>query len=169
MFSIGEYVVYGSTGVCKIQSIEAKDVCGCEKDYYVLKPEYTIGSTVYAPVQNTPVAMRQLLSAEEAMALIDSIPEMDELSLAKDRQELSQMYHSVLKSTDCTRLAQLVLTLYRKHRKATASKRGYSAAEKDIFNTAERVLLGELSVSLAVPIETVNTYIQQRIGKPIAS
>ena len=40
MFEIGEYIVYGVKGVCRIEDITHIDISGADKDrlYYVLAP-----------------------------------------------------------------------------------------------------------------------------------
>ncbi len=42
LFSVNDYVVYGSEGVCRVESIGKKDITGLdkEKEYYTLVPVY---------------------------------------------------------------------------------------------------------------------------------
>ena len=46
MFSKNEYIIYGSTGVCKIIDIVKKKFgFNKEREYYILKPAYDTNST----------------------------------------------------------------------------------------------------------------------------
>ncbi len=52
MFSVEDYVVCGNKGVCKVDRIATLDITGVDKneEYYILKPVYHTGSTVYISV-----------------------------------------------------------------------------------------------------------------------
>ena len=47
MFQVGDFIVYGSTGVCEVESIGTLDIPGMSKDrvYYTLRPCYEQRST----------------------------------------------------------------------------------------------------------------------------
>lgn len=50
MFSKGEKIVYGSTGVCVIEDICEKELIRNQKKlYYILKPLFQQNNTIYAP------------------------------------------------------------------------------------------------------------------------
>ncbi|MFR7993718.1 MAG: CarD family transcriptional regulator [Clostridium sp.] len=71
MFSKNEYVVYGSTGVCKIIDIVTKKIGNTkERLYYLLKPEYETNSIIYAPIDNNSVVMRKIITKDEIYELI---------------------------------------------------------------------------------------------------
>ncbi|MGN0709116.1 MAG: CarD family transcriptional regulator, partial [Anaerovoracaceae bacterium] len=76
MFSIGDLIVYGGTGVCRVENITKPNFNEFDRDelYYVLQPLYQTG-TIYAPVDNDKVFMRKVITKERANELIDMIPE----------------------------------------------------------------------------------------------
>ena len=65
MYQIGQYIIYGSTGVCKVESLVEKSPHGL---YYVLKPLYESG-TIYTPAEHPKVFMRPVISRDEAEAV----------------------------------------------------------------------------------------------------
>ena len=67
MFQPGELVVYGTTGVCRVESITRPNLTGADrnKSYYLLKPLQQDG-VIYTPVENPKVSIRSLISREEA-------------------------------------------------------------------------------------------------------
>ena len=75
MFQAGELLVYGSTGVCRVEEITELDhtVRDRGRRYYVLKPLWQDG-VIYAPVDSEKVPMRPVMSREEADTLIDRMP-----------------------------------------------------------------------------------------------
>ena len=72
MFEIGEYIVYGVKGVCRIEDITHIDISGADKDrlYYVLAPVGDGSGRIYAPTDNQKITMRKVISREEADQLI---------------------------------------------------------------------------------------------------
>lgn len=62
MFEIGEYIIYGSTGVCEIVDITTMNIEGIPKDkeYYILHPFGKKGSKIYTPVDNEKTTMRKI-------------------------------------------------------------------------------------------------------------
>ena len=84
MFEIGQYIIYGSTGVCEIEDIRDERISGEKKSYYILKPVYISGSKIYAPVGVSEVRMRALITKDEAMALIDSMPDEETIWIEDD-------------------------------------------------------------------------------------
>ena len=72
MFAVGDLVVYGGEGVCRVESIGPSGLRydGGDKTYYHLAPLYRSG-TVMTPV-DTAVMMRPIISRDRAMELIAS-------------------------------------------------------------------------------------------------
>ncbi|MFR3288834.1 MAG: CarD family transcriptional regulator [Lachnospiraceae bacterium] len=76
MYQVGELIVYGGTGVCRVEAVETPQQRGPEagRQYYLLKPLYQDG-TIRIPV-DSKVFMRPVISRQEAEALLDAIPGM---------------------------------------------------------------------------------------------
>lgn len=163
MFSVGDKIVYGSMGVCTIESIGIPDMPGATRECYVLKPHYVANSKVYAPVETSKVRMRHLLTAQQVQELIDGMPKMEALAPGEDRQELYNTCREAIKSADSTLLARLLKTLYDRRTKIVAQRKIVPSAEKEFFDTAEKVLYGEIADALQMPIAKVETYISGRL------
>ena len=73
MFKIGDYVICSNKGVCVVENITTLNISGVDKEreYYILKPLYVGGSTVYVPVDSPRESMRKVLKKEEAEKLIE--------------------------------------------------------------------------------------------------
>ena len=89
MYQTGDLLIYGSTGVCRVLSIDRRQdyVDGIKQDklYYQLKPLHQ-GGVIYTPVDNSKVVMRPVISREEAEALIDTIPTLQPM-VCKEAQK----------------------------------------------------------------------------------
>ena len=73
MFQIGDYIVYGTSGVCRVEKIGPVDLPDVSKDklYYTLSPVRNPGGHIYTPVDNQRVVMRPILTEDETEQLID--------------------------------------------------------------------------------------------------
>lgn len=167
MFEIGEKIVYGSTGVCEVQSITPMDFAGKGKaePYYVLRPLYQDG-VIYAPVQGT-VYMRPILSAQEVDRLIDGIPQI-EASVVEERSltTLAAHYETILSTHDCRELLTLSMSLYEKKQRARQQKKKFGQIDTRFMKRTEELLFGEMAAALDIPVEKVPDYIAKRVGFP---
>ena len=50
MYKTGDTVIYGSYGICKIDSIGMRDFTGENTEYYVLRPLFSGKNVFYIPV-----------------------------------------------------------------------------------------------------------------------
>lgn len=165
MFQPGDLVVYGTTGVCRVESITRPNLTGADrnKEYYLLKPLQQDG-VIYAPVESQKVPIRSVISAEEVEALIDLIPTMQaEACRASTLQALAQHYQSVVRSNDCKDLIELMMSIYTKRQQVESQKRRLGMVDERYMKQAERLLYGEFSVALGIPFEEVQPYIARRV------
>ena len=88
MFEKGGYIVYGTTGVCLVEEITGMKMKGAsgEKLYYVLRPCFQKGNTIFTPVDNSKIAMRAVMNKAEAESLVERIPENEELTETDDKE-----------------------------------------------------------------------------------
>ncbi len=160
MFQKGEYVIYGSNGICLIQDITTLNIPGIDQNrkYYLLKPVYSSGSTVYTPVDTADASLRPALSKEEADSLIQSIPDIPLITLP-DEKALENTYKKYMRSNNCKAWVQLIKTIYL--RKENRLMKGYkvTALDNRYFNLAESSLYGELSIALGKSRDEVKSYI----------
>ena len=88
MFEKGEYVVYGSKGVCRIQDITNIDIPGADQKrlYYIMHPVQNSEQTVYLPTDSTKAIIRRVMTKEEANQLIHEIPSIENLEVPNEKQ-----------------------------------------------------------------------------------
>ena len=165
MFQTGDLVVYGATGVCRVEEITCPGGTGADRNrrFYLLKPLQQ-DCVIYTPVDNAKVPMRPVISREEAEALIDLIPSIRaEAYHGPTLQALAQHYQSAVRSHDCRDLVELMMSIYAKRRQAEAQKRRLGMVDERFMKQAERLLYGELSVALDIPFDQVEPYIARRV------
>lgn len=164
MFGIDDYVICGNKGVCEVENITTLNISGVdrEREYYILKPLYMSGSTVYLPVDSPKESMRKVLSREEAEKLIEAIPEIPLLVIANDKLS-EQAYKDCIRTNDCEDLVKLLKTIYTRKQKRIKAGRKVTAVDAKYFHMAEENLYGELAVALNISRKEVESYIVEAI------
>lgn len=167
MYSVGDLIVYGNTGVCEVQKITARVCPGTDEErmYYVLVPRFRKG-TIYAPVNNTSVFMRPVMSAKEVNGLIDQIPSVKvETHHFQSNQQRMEYYRELLHSHNSMDLIELIMSAYDKRLRLQESSRTIGEIDASCMKQAEEMLNGEFSVALGIPYEEVPDYIGDRVEK----
>ena len=165
MYAIGDLVVYGSTGVCRVTDITKPEFPNALKDrlYYVLTPHYQNG-VIYTPV-DTKVFMREVISGEEVESLLSEIPTVDAKGYyCPSVQLLTAYYEAILKSYRCIDLAKLVMSIRTKKKELEAQNRKLGQIDARFMKRAEELLCGELAVVLGITPEEVPAYLDERLS-----
>ena len=165
MFSVGELIVYGSMGVCRVEAVELRNVPGGgQGQFYVLQPVYQ-KCAVSTPVDNDKIVMRPIISREEADRLIDTIPNVHaEAYHNKVLRQLTEYYESIIKLYDCAKLIELLASIYDKKRICAQMKKKFGALDERYMKRAEDMLFGEFAAALGIERSAVSQYISDRIG-----
>lgn len=165
MYQQGDLIVYGSSGVCRVDGIGPLKGMGGKnekREYYTLSPVFGSG-VIYTPV-DTAIFMRPVLSKEQVEHLIERLPSLegDECSISNLRM-LTEHYHAAFESHECEDLLRLIKTLYQKGQNSLKQGRRLGLTELKYRKHAEELVHGEFSVALGIPYDDVPEYISARI------
>ena len=162
MFSAGDKIVYGETGVCNVDNIAPLNVKGAAPDklYYYLSPVTGSGS-ICCPV-DTSVFMRPVISKDEALALIDSYPGIEPAICSDNRfNHVEAFYKELFRRHENTVLFAIIKGLnLRMSDKKVKSTRGEATLKR-----AKDILYGELATALEIPFSSVEAFIAERTAK----
>lgn len=164
MFEKGEFIVYGTSGVCEVKEITTINMKGVSNDrlYYILNPCHYKESKIFIPVDNEKTVMRSVLTKEEADELIDTIPDIEELWVSNDKLR-EEKYKETMRSCDCKDWIKVIKTLYLRKQERIAQGKKTTAMDEKYLRMAEDNLYTELSLVLDIPKEQMEEYITQRI------
>lgn len=164
MFEIGEYVVCGAKGVCRVENITHIDISGVDKErlYYVLAPIGDANGIVYVPTDSDKIVMRRTISKEEAEQLIQEMPQIELLWVPDDKQRETK-YKEALRTCDYHAWVSIVKTLYLRKKERIAQGKKVTAVDERYMKAAENELYGELSLTLGIPREQMEDYIKERL------
>ena len=165
MFEKGEYVVYGSKGVCKIQDISHVDIPGVDQKrlYYIMHPVQNSEQTLYMPTDSTKAIIRRVMTKEEAKRLIHDIPTIENLEVPNEKQREAS-YKQALHGCRGRDWISILKTLHQRKEERLAAGKKITALDERYMRVAEQELYGELSIVLGIEKENMHDYIQDQIA-----
>lgn len=163
-YSIGDLIIYGETGVCRVEEIVDRPFLGEMTKCYKLQPLYQ-SCVIFTPADNGNVFMRPIISKEEAHALVESIKTVEpkEIPGAAPRV-LSEKYDKIIKLHDCSELISLTVSIYHKRLGLIEQKKKLSAIDERYMKKAEDLLFGELAAALGIDKAQVSGYISEKVN-----
>lgn len=165
MFALGDKIVYGSEGVYTVAEytrspFDNKD----ERVFYLLRPLHGSASNVIVtPSEGGSTVMREIMTRDEALALIERVPEVSEVVVEKERLR-RDIYREVLKTATADNFVSLIKTVRARREVFLAQKRRLSEADTDFEGRAKHCLFGELSVVLDVTVGEAERLIVEKMG-----
>ena len=152
LFSIGEYISYGNSGVCEVMGTEVMESSvgnSAGRECYILRPLHDQSGKIMTPVYNQKVIMRNLISPEETKQLLDDIPQIETLPEQSARQqEIS--YSKALHSGSCREWLCLVKTLTQRIESRKQKGKKVTVTDDRYVKAATEKLVEEFSVVLQV-------------------
>lgn len=148
------------------------------KDYYELHTLFEGSLKFYIAVADAKEpALRCVMSKQEAMALIDSIPSIqviDEKELevvtagstrAIAERQLKEEYSRRLSQCSPRDLVVVVKSAYERTRDRETAGKHAIAVDKRFLDLAESLLCDELAVALGMPRDEVPEFLHERVSR----
>lgn len=166
MFNIGELIMYGTNGVCRVDGVTNSPFDPEDKrEYYVLKPVHDQSNLViYTPVENENVIMRPLLSREAAEDFIYAIDDIEPIEVENERLR-RDVYREALRTTIPENYVRIVKAVRFRREEFSRSRRRLPDLDIDFEHSAYSCLLGELSAVLGVSRDKMDEMISKKLGK----
>lgn len=163
MFEVGDYIVYGVNGVCKVEKVGPMETYSGDKNklYYSLIPIYLTGSRIITPIDNQKVNMRHVISKEEANSLIKDMESCNEPIWIHDDRQREQLYKKAIKESDCKQLIKMIKALYLRRQLRIAEGKKSTAFDEKYSKLAEECLYGEFAIALDMEKNQVSDYISR--------
>ena len=164
MFQPGEFVVYGSSGVCRVINVGALESRAADpsREYYPLQPVFE-SERIYTPV-DSGVFMRRAMTKEQAERFIREIPSIrEDFCTERNPTNLRVHYEASLQSHECRELVSLIKGIRHKCQETEKKGRKIGQVDQRYRKKAEGLLHGELAIALGIPLDQVEAYIQETV------
>lgn len=164
MYQVGDQVLYGIHGVCRITSQEKQMVDKKMRTFLVLEPEGQQGARFLVPTHNESAMSKicPVITAEELEALLDS-PQVHGDHWIADENRRKQYYRELIGKSDREALMGMVCTLYRHKAQQQAAGRKCHLCDENFLRDAEKLLVSEISLVLEKSPEDARAYLRQKL------
>lgn len=162
MYKIGEFLLYGSHGVCEIVDIIDKRFTGQEKKYYVLHPIKNPDLKLYFPVDGNGAKLKTLLSEEEANDLLQVFKQPAKQWIEKT-SERNQYFQKVVASGDRKQIAEMIKMLMQRKFELEKIGKKLSSQETKLLQDTSAIFYNEFAMSLSISKEKIQDQIEQMI------
>jgi CarD family transcriptional regulator len=162
MYNIGDAVMYGAYGICKISSIEKRDFTGETKEYYVLKHIISDKNTFYVPTDNEDI-LKSVCSKAEVDALIAHMNAEGLIWIENDNSRKEE-YSRIIRYGDKKEMIRLIKTLYLRRKELLADKKKLRSSDEQYLSIAENMLFEEFAYALDIDRSAVVDYIEEHIA-----
>ena len=164
MYQMGELVVYGIHGVCRVADQETHIVDRKSVTYLVLEPVGQEGSKYLVPTHNETAMgkLRSMLTPEALDALICS-EEVRTDGWIRDENARKQCYRELISSGDRVALMRMVYTLYQHKKMQALAGKKVHLTDENFLRDAERLLSSEISVVMNLPAEEAREYLRSEL------
>ncbi|MBR6726655.1 MAG: CarD family transcriptional regulator [Clostridia bacterium] len=166
MFQIGDHIVYGINGICRVAEIGPSPYDKSDpRTYYLLIPvNNPMSSTIYTPVDNDRVPMRRLMTREEIDTLMAAIPEIELLTVPVEKQR-REIYRTVIGELRPEGYVQVIKTVRRRRADLTAAHKHFPVTDLEYGRLAQHLLASECAHVLGRSEAEVDAYITECLQK----
>ena len=160
MFSKGEIIVYGSSGVCEIIDITERVIAKQKHTYYVLKPKQLNQSSIFVPIDNEMLVsrIRKLYTEKEILGLIKESKDND-IKWDDDTNKRTREYHSIIATGDLKQIVSIIRKINAFSKKKESSDFHFSKSDERTYKMAMNVLYNEISYVMDITQEELEKLI----------
>lgn len=164
MYEIGDQVVYGIHGVCRVADMEKQIVNKKTVNYLVLEPVGQEGSRYLVPTSSEAAMskLRPMLTPQQMEALLQSA-EVRQDNWIREENQRKQIYRELISSGNRAELMQMVHTLYVHKKTQYAAGKKVHLADDNFLRDAEKLLASEIAVVMDMKPEEARTYLRNQL------
>ena len=164
MYCVGDQVIYGIHGVCRIIDEDCRTVDRKQMNYLVLEPEGQPGSRYLVPTHNAAAMakLRKILTSEEMEALIlsDTVRSAEWI---RDDNQRKQIYRDLVSGGDRVSIMRMVHLLYTHKAEQSAAGRKVHQCDDNFLRDAEKLLSGEIAIAMGMTYEEARNYLREKL------
>ena len=166
MFEIGEHIVYGINGICRVAGIGPSPYDKNDtRTFYLLIPvNNPMSSSIYTPVNNERVPMRRLMTREEIEELIAEMPDIETLTVPVEKQR-RDIYRATIGELNPQGYVKVIKTVRRRRAELTAARKHFPMTDLEYGRLAKHLLCSECAHVLGVSEADADAYILSSLGE----
>ncbi|MBQ8741867.1 MAG: CarD family transcriptional regulator [Clostridia bacterium] len=166
-YNVGEYVVYSTSGICRITDIKnmtLSPIIG-ERNYYILEQIGPRASTIYVATDNETLCakMRYVLGEKEIKDILRRAKDGC-MNWIEDRKERFRAFHDILTGSSHEDLILMISCIYLKNKELSENKKKISDSDASILHSAEKIIREEFTFALGISADEIGPFIRRELG-----
>lgn len=164
MYQVGDQVLYGMHGVCRIAGEEKRILDKNQTVYLVLEPLNQEGTQYFVPEHNAAAMakLRPILTKQELDVMLRS-SEIRQQEWIRDENLRKQTYRELITSGNRTALMGMLFMLYRHRLAQSRIGKKVHLADENFLKDAEKLLAEEISVTLGMTTEQAKNFLREQL------
>ena len=162
MYAVGDAVLYGNNGICRISEITRMESCGTVDDYYVLKPVSCGTTTVFVPLTSELLLSRMhpLLPPDELRDLLSRLDGASPIWVENENQRKT-LFREIMNGGDRLAIFRVFVTL--RNLRAEREKKGkhLRVSDERAYRETEHIFFDEASIVLGLSREEIAGYLDR--------
>ncbi len=142
MFKVGDLAVYPAHGVGVIESIESKEIGGCQQDFYIMRILENDMIIMIPTCNAESVGLRQLISPEDVPKIFKILKSRE---VSVDGQTWNRRYREYMEKIKTGSVFELARVL--RDLSVLREDKDLSFGERKMLDTARSLLIKELSIA----------------------
>lgn len=163
-FNVGDNVVYGGNGVCKIARIEEMSFFNAmPEEYYVLEPVFGgQSSTMFVPSSNEIMMakMKPVISREEAEEILLHMKD-NPMEWPEEKNVRKETFSKILLSGDRKSILSLIVTITQYQMARESEGKRLNLQDEKFLEDAKKIMKTEVAVAFGIDISEVDQLLQK--------
>ncbi len=152
MYSIKDYVVCGSSGVCCVEDICVPSYAVLKAPHYVLQPIYDKKTKVTIPAEGGNTRLRAPIGAQEAEAFLENFAACN-LLFCNDNRYVAKFAGEILSGGEWEKWLGLLKGFTQKNLQQKARGKTLTMREESLYNKVKNLVMGELAFALGITLD----------------
>lgn len=163
-YHVGEYVLYKTTGICRITDIRTENFRDeGDRVYYILTPVNDPYSSVFIPTDSVALgeSIKRVPTVEEVEKMIE-----DSLSVSyvypADIKEKAALFDKIIHSGNRAEILWMAKNLALRKRETESQKKKFHVADTRYLSLAEKIITEDFAFVLEIDKSEVISYIIEK-------
>ncbi|MBE7051624.1 MAG: hypothetical protein E7395_03545 [Ruminococcaceae bacterium] len=155
MFKLGDTILYGPEGVCRISEITTKTFGGTDIEYYVLTPVFSANSTFFVPTQNSKLTSRMhpVLSGSEMMSVIETSKELNEWP--QDDSERKKVFKDIISAGNIGEIVSVFKSVLNHKKEVEEAGKKLHKSDESVLKEAQKIIYESIALDMELTKEDV--------------
>ena len=161
MYQVGDWVVYGVHGVCRVIGMEKQLVNRKRSLFLALEPLTQSETRFYVPADNAAALakLKPVLTKDEMLKLLDSDDVRQNIWIEEENRR-KQHYRELITGGDRISLMQMITTLYCYKAAQLAAGRKFHQSDENFLRDAEKQLSSEIALIMGFSLQEAREYLR---------